>query len=131
MKLTIVLILTYSALFCFSSIASDYLPHGPASRSINAGHKPSEVTNESIDAYPKKLHDLLLANFDDFYKYKGKTCTLRLEITSAGFLMQVWAIDGDVQLCSRAVDLAKKIKIPSIKNDSVWRSTHGVFDVKL
>ena len=74
-----------------------------------------------MNGYIAQVRLAIQAKFYNADLYRGKTCTLEINITDKGTLISVNAVGGDDGLCQAALAAAKQARIPAPPSKSVWQ----------
>ncbi|MGB7801650.1 cell envelope integrity protein TolA [Buttiauxella sp.] len=109
----------------------------PAStRGINSVSTPSSSDktqlNANISNYAYEIKRAIEDKFDDPASYRGKACSLRINLAPDGALMSVKAEGGDPALCEAAIAATKVAHIPAPPNIEVYEVfQHAAIDFQL
>lgn len=95
---------------------------GGASAAGQGGGKKSGTNSDGdMNGYIAQVRLAIQAKFYNADMYRGKTCTLEINITDKGTLISVNAVGGDDGLCQAALAAAKQARIPAPPSKSVWQ----------
>lgn len=95
---------------------------GGASAAGQGGGKKSGTNSDGdMNGYIAQVRLAIQAKFYNADLYRGKTCTLEINITDKGTLISVNAVGGDDGLCQAALAAAKQARIPAPPSKSVWQ----------
>lgn len=99
-----------------SGLSSKYKPGVVPANKI----KPSEVSNDEINAYKAMISQSISDKFYDSSSYIGRTCDLHIKLAPDSMLLSVIAIEGDTALCQAAVSASKLAVIPKPSNQQIY-----------
>ena len=85
------------------------------------GKKSGTNSDGDMNGYIAQVRLAIQAKFYNADMYRGKTCTLEINITDKGTLISVNAVGGDDGLCQAALAAAKQARIPAPPSKSVWQ----------
>lgn len=84
------------------------------------------------DAYQAQIRTAIERKLYDAMNYRGRTCTLRINLGADGTLLDVKAVAGDSVLCRAALAAAQQAHFPPPPSQAIWQKYRGaLLDFKL
>lgn len=84
------------------------------------------VPERQINNYMSAVMRSIQSKFYEASKYKGKECDLNLKIDRDGKVLGATVVQGDKELCQRALNAVSYAKLPKPPSDGVWRRVKNV-----
>ncbi|MXP66321.1 cell envelope integrity protein TolA [Pantoea sp. Nvir] len=102
--------------------------NSPNSSNANSGsvvakgnvRKSGKSSTTDITNYAAQIQTAIQNKFYDWENYKGRTCTLRINLASDGFLIDAQAEEGDPSLCQAALVAVQQARIPQPPSNKVY-----------